>query len=83
MDCPLWGAAGLALAPLLFSIYMKPLGEIIGHHGTRYLQYTDDAQLYISIMVDPSDAEVALMVLEFVGVWMGDNGLQLNPGKRE
>lgn len=36
------------------------LGEIISHHGLRYLQYADDTQLCISNPGGPSDAGVAL-----------------------
>ena len=33
---------GLALSPILFNIYVKPLGEVIRSFGVRCLQYADD-----------------------------------------
>lgn len=72
----------LVLSLLMFNIYMKPLDKIIRHHGLRYQQYADDAQLYVSAQL--SDAVTYLShCLESIKGWLGSNRLKLNHGMME
>ncbi|KAF7240555.1 Thromboxane-A synthase [Varanus komodoensis] len=75
---------GSILSPLLFNIYMKPLGEVIRRCGLRNHQYTDDTQLYLSFSTNPGEAVAVLnrCLAEVMG-WMRENKLKLNPDKTE
>ena len=75
---------GSILGPLLFNIYMLPLGSIIQKHNVSYQSYADDTQLYISVSANNLDPVNSLIqCITDISSWMSKNFLQLNQDKTE
>ena len=78
---------GSVLGPILFNIYLRPLGDVIRKHGLKCHFYADDSQLYISARPNSADVESQIDILEAccrdIRSWLSFNYLKLNDGKTD
>ncbi len=75
---------GSILAPLLFSLYMLPLSQIMRKNQIAYHSYADDTQIYLALSPnDYSAIDSLCQCIDEINSWMCQNFLQLNKEKTE
>jgi hypothetical protein len=76
---------GSVLGPLLFTMYVRTIGQIISQHSVKYVIYADDIQLFIS--AHPSSINSIFNQLEKcindLQLWLSSKQLIMNPNKTE
>lgn len=75
---------GSILGPLLFPLYLLPLGTIFRNHGIAFHLYADDTQLYMPLKHENgNNVKQLLDCVEEVRNWLSLNLLFLNDSKTE
>ena len=76
---------GSVLGPLLFSLYVSPIGQIASHSNISLQQYADDTQLYFSTSAAELQSNLTHFeqCLETLHSWFCHNGLVLNSDKSD
>ena len=77
---------GSVLGPILFCIYMSPLGEMIEKEGMDRQEYADDAGLYTSFLPKNTESKEAMLIrvqkcLDIVRRFLRINKLKVNDDK--
>ena len=80
-NCVLGVPQGSALGPILFSIFVSPVGHLASSHQVKHQQYADDTHL------SPKQPQLSIVTLQrclhSLHGWFSLNGLPLNPSKSD
>ena len=79
--CPMQGSV---LGPLLFTVFVSPIGRLIENCNISYHAYADDTQLFTALTSSVGNNINRLVsCVESLQSWFWHNGLLLNPDKSE
>ena len=78
---------GSVLGARIYTMYVRPMSEIINRHNVSYHSYADDSQLYIQCDNNEESIRCAITRLEQcisdICEWMSGNSLKINQDKTE
>ena len=76
---------GSVLGPVLFTLYLSPLEDVVTAHGMGSMFYADDTQLFMTVKKDQMHSAVTIIehCIHDITTWCTDNKLALNNSKTE